>query len=263
MWRLYDQPRPVAWWFLRFVSKRYHDAYQMRHLADWERIGVRRAHFLPATKTLYVRNEKAACSSLARIMQNAGAELERQGQGGHVEGMGGCQLLLPALTNTEVYRFSFVRHPASRALSAFNNLFALGQNKARWLHVPYLGGTGLRIGEVSEKNFDRYIAYVREAMQESKMFCDNHLRLQSINLLAGHVSYNRIGKLENYDGDLAIIAEEAGIAGLIGPARASRVNRTGKGGYLSPTDAQLRALYAIYEEDYDRYGYTRDLPAGA
>ncbi len=232
----------------------------MRQLADWERIAVRRAHYLPSAKLLYVRNEKAACSTLGRIMQNAGDRLEKSGAAGQLEGMGASDAILPALTKPDVYRFSFVRHPATRALSAFNNLFAHARNKARWRHYPYIGRTGLRFGEVSERNFDRYIAYVREVMAETDMFCDNHMRLQSINLGMEHITYTRIGKLESFEDDLGTIAQEAGIGELIETRRTGRINRAAGGGYLSPTSAQLRELHAIYEEDYDRFGYTLDLP---
>lgn len=260
MWRLYDQPRPIAWWFLRFVSDRYRHAYNNRQLEDWQRIAVRRAHYLPAAGILYVRNEKAACSTLGRVMQNAGCRLEARGETGHLEGMRATEAILPALNDPGVYRFSFVRHPVTRALSAFNNLFAHQQNKARWRHYPYLGRTGLRFGEASEANFDRYIAYVREVMGESAMFCDNHIRTQSINLGVGHISYNRIGKIENYDADLQQILEEGGIADIAGPGKTGKLNRGQSGGFLSPTNAQLREIYAIYEEDYQRFAYPLEMP---
>lgn len=257
MLRLVDQPRPVAWRVLRFVSPRYQRAYEMRNLADWERIVGRRSLYLPARQFLFSRNAKAASSTVTRIVANAGRELAANGEAGLVTWLEAGAGIADALSGDTVYRCSFVRHPALRAVSAFNNMFVERNNGFEWRHIPYLRRYGLKFGEASAANFDRFIAYAADAIAESPDFCDAHLRLQSRNLGLPHARFARLGRVENYDTDLAAIVREGGIADLVGTVPKARRNATGPKGYRAPTQAQLDALYTLYEEDYDRLGYTR------
>lgn len=257
MLRLVDQPRPVAWRVLRFVSKRYQRAYEMRHLADWQRVVGRRALYLPARQFLFSRNAKAASSTVTRLVAQAGRTLAERGEQGLLGWLElGADIAAP-LQDATVYRCSFVRHPALRAVSAFNNMFVDRNNGFEWRHVPYMRHYGLVFGEATSANFDRFIAYARDAMAESPDFCDAHIRLQSRNLGLPHMAFNRLGRVETYADDLARIVAEAGLADLIDPVRPTRENRSGPKGYGAPTQAQLEALYALYEEDYDRLGYAR------
>ena len=88
--------------------------------------------------------------------------------------------VVDAGTDPTVYKFTVVRHPADRARSAFGNLFVGSSNGFGWRHLPYLRRTGLKLGDDSTANFDRF-DYVEDAQADSELFCDAHLRLQMHN----------------------------------------------------------------------------------
>jgi hypothetical protein len=259
MLRLADQPRPIAWKAMRHFSRKYRSMYEARHVPDWQRIVLRRALHHPGRKLLYTINAKAASSSL-RDMMSAMARAD------------GTRLisfprrswsdLAPALSDPAVYRFTVARHPVSRAVSSFVNLFVNRNNGFEWRHIPYMWRTGLKFGDSSSANFERFLDYVEEVMAESEMFCDVHLRLQTHNIGARHMSYDRIGHYETLVADIAQVMAEAGVTDFQ-PGMLGWVNRALSESGPKPTPAQIARIEAIYAEDYERMGYARDGGTGA
>jgi hypothetical protein len=256
MLRLVDQRRPVAWWTMRFVSPRYRTTYEARHLPDWQRIVLRRAVYVPALRLCYVINAKAASSSLRDMMFTLGGGSREAGPGqGLFFPTPRWREVIAALEDPSVFRFTVGRHPVSRAVSAFTNLFVDRKNGFNWRHGVYLRRSGLRYGEASEANFERFLDYVEEVQAESELFCDAHLRLQTHNTGARHVAYDRIGHYETLVEDVRAIMGEAGVTAYT-DAALGWVNKSGqKAGAVEPTPAQVRRIEAIYAEDYERFGY--------
>jgi hypothetical protein len=259
MLRLVDQPRPLVWRMLAPFSQRYRVAHEARELPDWQRIVLRRAVFVEKLNLLYVRNAKAASSSLRDMM----FELA----GGSREAGPGEALYFPtpewrkviaALADPGVFRFTVGRHPVDRALSAFSNLFVTAKNGFSWRHRIYAGRSGLRFGDGSSENFDRFLDYVEEVQAESALYCDAHLRLQTHNTGARHMEFARVGHYETLPGDVAAIMEAAGVASFR-PEMLGWFNRSRGEGALVPTAAQVRRIEGIYAEDYERFGYPKGL----
>lgn len=256
MLRLYDQRRPVAWWVMRPFSLRYAAQYQARALPDWSRLVMRRAVFVPELKLLYVTNQKAASSSLRDMMYTLGGGSREAGPGRGIKFPSRrWREVIAALDHPEVYRFTVGRHPADRAVSSFFNLFVDRRNGFEWRHIPYMRRTGLRFGDPSGANFDRFLDYVEEVQAESEMFCDEHLRLQTHNVGARHLQFDRIGHYETLAEDVRRIMAEAGISQyreeMLGWANKS----SAKGSGFVPNAAQIARIEKIYAEDYERLGY--------
>lgn len=255
MLRLVDQRRPFVWWAMRPFSQRYRAQYAARALPDWQRIVLRRAVFVPELKLLYVINAKAASSSLRDMMFVLGGGSREAGPGrGLVFPTARWPEIVAALEDPGIYRFTVGRHPVSRAVSAFTNLFVDRKNGFEWRHIPYMRKTGLVFGEASSANFDRFLDYVDEVMAESELFCDAHLRLQTNNTGARHIRYDRIGHYESLVEDVRRIMVDAGVSSFSDEAL-GWANRSGESGGPEPTPAQIRRIERIYAEDYERFGY--------
>lgn len=255
MLRLVDQPRPFTWWVMRRFSERYRIQYEARDLADWQRIVLRRTAFVPELKLLYVVNAKAASSSLRDMMFTLGGGSREAGPGrGIMFPSDRWREIVPAWTDPAVYRFTVGRDPATRAVSAFTNLFVNRNNGFEFRHIPYLRRTGLKFGDGSSENFDRFLDYVEEVQAESEVFCDPHLRLQTHNTGARHLEYRRIGHYETLADDVAKIMADAGVTSFT-PAALGWDNRALRETGLKLTARQMARIGTIYAEDYERFGY--------
>jgi hypothetical protein len=257
MLRLVDQPRPFAWWAMRLFSARYRVQYDARRLPDWQRIVLRRTVYVPELKLLYVINAKAASSSLRDMMFVLGGGSRQAGPGrGIYFPSPRWRETVAAWTDPAVYRFTVGRHPVSRARSAFVNLFVTRNNGFEWRHGPYLKRTGLKWGEDTPENFDRFLDYVEEVQAESELFCDAHLRLQSVNTGARHIGFNRIGHYESLSEDVRAIMADAGVTSFT-DAALGWANRARGEGKSPVTAAQTSRIETIYAEDYERFGYAK------
>lgn len=257
MLRLVDQPRPFVWWAMQPFSARYRTQYAARALPDWQRIVLRRTVYVPEHRLLYVINAKAASSSLRDMMFALGGGGRGRGPGrGLYFPTPRWREIVAAWADPAVYRFTIGRHPASRARSAFTNLFVNRNNGFEWRHGPYLKRSGLIWGEDSPANFDRFLDYVEEVTAESELFCDAHLRLQTHNTGARYLAYDRIGHYEALTEDVRDIMAAAGVAGygdeVLGWHNKARSER---GWGLTPRHTER--IEAIYAEDYERFGYAR------
>ena len=258
MLRLYDQPRPFVWWAMRPFSLRYANQYEARDLPDWKRLVMRRGVFVPALKLLYVINAKAASSTLRDMMFRLGGGSREAGPGQGLKfPTPRWRELVASIEDPGVYKFTVGRHPVDRAVSSFFNLFVDRRNGFEWRHIPYLGRTGLKFGDPSHENFDRFLDYVEEVQAESAMFCDEHLRLQTHNVSARHMTYNRVGHFETLSEDVQKVMADAKIGQyreeMLGWANKS----TAQGSGFQPTPAQVARIEAIYAEDYERFGYPK------
>lgn len=257
MLRLVDQPRPFTWWVMRPFSERYRVQYEARELPDWQRIVLRRTVYIPDLKLLYVINAKAASSSLRDMMFVLGGGSRQAGPGrGIYFPSPRWRETVAAWTDPSVYRFTVGRHPVSRAVSAFTNLFVNRNNGFEFRHIPYLRRTGLKFGDASPANFDRFLNYVEEVQAESEIYCDAHLRLQTHNTGLRYLNFDRIGRYEALAADIAAIMAEAGVASYT-PVALGWDNKALRDAGLSLTPTQIARIEAIYAEDYERFGYPK------
>lgn len=242
---------------MRPFSVRYRVLYEARRLTDWQRVVLRRTVYIPELKLLYVRTPKAASSSLRDMMFVLGGGSRHTGPGrGIFFPSPRWEEVVAAFIDPSVYRFTVSRHPAGRAVSAFTNLFVNRNNGFEFRHIPYVRRTGLRFGDASSANFDRFLDYVEEVQAESELFCDDHLRLQTHTAGARHLRYNRIGRYETLAADVSTIMAEAGVSSFR-PEALGWNNKALKESGLALTPAQIARIESIYAEDYDRFGYAK------
>lgn len=256
MLRLVDQPRPTVWAVGSLVSPYYRALWEMRSLPDWQRLALRRATFVPGRRFLYIHAPKAASSSIHALLRlYAAAEGEVLASGARHWRAGEELLSAP-----DVYRFSFVLHPVTRALAAFDDLFVRGRHAFSRRHWPHNLRAGLRYGDASSDNFSRYLDYVADAMAESAAYCDPHLRQQVRNLQPEHIDYARIGRVERLAEDAAAIFEAIGLGDVITTEvlaqEAGRASRTPA--FDAPTTEQIARIGELYRPDFEAFGYAPD-----
>ena len=83
---------------------------------------------------------------------------------------------------------------------------------------------------------------------------DPHWRPQHVNLMHPLIEYDRVGKLENFDSDLAKICKEAGIREV--PVEKRNVKRTADQNSVYDGRPDLeRRVREIFARDFELYGY--------
>lgn len=257
MLRLNDQRRPFVWWALSPFSVRYRSQHAARALPDWKRLVLRRSVYVPQYKLLYVINQKAASSSLTDLLLALGGGSADSGSGSALAfPTRQWQDLVAAADDPSVYKFTVARHPVDRAVSSFFNLFVDMDNGYSWRHVPYVQRTGLRFHDSTHSNFDRFLDYVEEVQRENELFCDGHMRIQTNNVAARDMHYDRIGHVERLREDVREIMQAAGVAAYRDDML-RWTNKSSVGGRFAPSSAQIERIETIYAEDYERLGFTR------
>lgn len=210
---------------------------------------------LPEHRTVYVKNPKAACSTILLWMS-------RIHSGDHAyspENIHVAHGLPPAhevgwpramrLLSGRGYRFSFVREPMKRLESSYRDKIVLATEEL-W-REPIRAVLGLAPGRTP--TFEEFLTAIEQQDPVSGM--DPHWRPQHVNLMHPDVSYDRIGKVESLAEDLAAVCRDTGLPEI---AVTSRNVRRPSGRQPSVYDdrpdlvERARALYAL---DYELYGY--------
>jgi hypothetical protein len=206
---------------------------------------------LPDHGVVYVRVPKAACSTLKlwahRI--HTGDHSFDPGDVHHgVEVPMAHRLgwdVVSAMLAGGAYRFTFVRDPSDRLVSAyFSKLVRSGWKTDR---VDVRSTLGLA-PEV-EVTFDHFLASL-EATEPSTW--NVHWRPQHLITMQGLVEYDAIGRVENFDADLARIREEAGLPDV--PVTSRNRHPLTEDPRSGRPDVQRR-IEALYPEDYEVFGY--------
>ena len=206
---------------------------------------------LPDHGVVYVRVPKAACSTL-----KLWAHRVHTGDHAFDPGVVHRESALPMahqvgwdvvseMLDGGAYRFTFVRNPSDRLVSAyFSKMVRPGHE--RWRSVVR---AALGLAEDADVTFDRFLA----ALEGTEAATWNvHWRPQHLITMQGLVEYDAIGRVERFDADLARIREEAGLPDVPVTTR----NR-----YPLPFDPRSgrpdiqRRIEALYPEDYEVFGY--------
>ncbi|TYL51610.1 sulfotransferase family protein [Nocardioides sp. BGMRC 2183] len=209
---------------------------------------------LPSHLLFYVKNPKAGCSTVL-------VWLDRLHSGEHD--------FAPANVHTEhrlprprdlgwpvvsemlggaAYRFSFVRDPLRRFESAYRDK-VVRQPKRR---VEIQRTLGLTEDVESEVSFEQFVTAVEQQDPVTEM--NPHWRPQHVNLMHPVLHYDRIGRLESFDTDLALIREEAGLPDVPYQVR----NISSRAGEASAYDGRpdlVRRVQTVYAKDFELYGY--------
>lgn len=237
-------------------------------------------HYSEKYKALYVEVPKCACSSIKRKIQNY--EHGVPGEGlldiGNVHAKRKNPYALPgyafrnvkglmdagfvgALTSSSVFRYSFVRNPYERLLSAYRNkLVKQGGDKIRAVNAMY-GDSGLSDEEKRklEVPFDAFIEFVLSHDDLSKM--NVHWRPQVSMLAYDFLNYNFIGRVEDMNRGWrhvfdSVYSDEFEYTDLTRENSSSAKLRTNQE-HLYTRDLAEK-VYRFYERDFETFNYTKE-----
>src|SRR5262245_50431199 len=223
--------------------------YQNLHL-------VKFVHALPEHGLVYIKNPKAGCSTvlvwLSRLYSGQDDFSPRNVHEEH---------LLPRppdvgwpcigrMLGGRAYRFTFVRDPLRRLESAYRDKIAKAAS-SQW-RDKIRRSLELPTGSDEPLTFDQFLSGLER--QDPLTAMDPHWRPQHLNLMYPLIEYARIGKLENFDADLAKIREEAGIREVPVEKRNVRRATDSDSVYDGRPDLERRAR-ELFATDVELYGY--------
>lgn len=207
-------------------------------------------NILPKYDTVFITNPKAGCSSIKLMLFKAHTgDYTLDPPNVHAE------RILPrpssvgwdrvaSMLSGGAYRFTFVRHPIKRAISAYNDKII----SQRFAHA---GKVQRALGRQENPNepvsLDDFVAAL-EAQPVEEM--DPHWRPQHINIMHSSIEYDFIGRLESFDRDIARVKADAGLPDVPLVHR----NKRAKAGSEAPRDI-VRRLEKVYKRDFEVFGY--------
>ncbi|RLA01297.1 MAG: hypothetical protein DRQ45_06180 [Gammaproteobacteria bacterium] len=228
-----------------------------------ERLGAQRfrnvMHVSRKFNYVYVANPKAACSTLKLILSRA----ENDDPAFIPESLH-HRKYLPLLTPNKLtrqeqaalfdgtyYRFSFVRHPFKRALSAYTDKI-LGNKRQKREILEAMGRADETLSY--PVSFDDFVTVIAE---QDPATLNPHWRPQHLNLVTDLISYDFIGRLENLDADMAKVRTQLKLPDYGIPHKNRKSHKTTDTPAIS--SATRRQLETLYAEDLGAFSYDSDI----
>ncbi|MGB0100584.1 MAG: sulfotransferase family protein [Nocardioides sp.] len=210
---------------------------------------------LPEHGVFYVKNPKAACSTLM-------VWLDRIHTGDHGRdparihsdhGLPSIQDLgwatVSDMLTGSAYRFSFVRDPLRRLESAYWDKIVHNEN---WGPTKVREKLQLNAEPDATLSFEEFLDAVER--QDPVREMDPHWRPQHLNLMHPVITYDRIGRLESFDADLELVRQEAGLPRVPLQVRNTSAHRYATSVYDGRPDLVSR-VEALFATDLELYGY--------
>lgn len=229
-------------------------------------------------KLLYVSTPKVACTSLkwwfasleghARQLREFDESAESDPDlvvhdsfhkiAPHVTGVP-VNELEEALTSNEYFRFAVVRNPYKRVFSAWQSKLVLREplQIGPYLDEPFFQHP-IESAEDVAVAFQGFLEHL--SANEAPSYWDNHWTPQAALLRPELISYTNVSQIEDTKYLSSAIASWLG-KGVPDPFLSRRTNES-----LIPyhpdflTAESLRLIRELYAEDFETFGYTRDLP---
>lgn len=213
-------------------------------------------HALPEHGLVYIKNPKAACSTvLVWLSRLHSGQDDFSPKNVHTEHLlpRPAELGWPCISQMlggNAYRFTFVRDPLSRLESAYSDKIVKAVS-SQW-RDKIRRSLGAPLGSEKPLSFEQFLAGLEQ--QDPVIEMDPHWRPQHVNLMHPLITYDRIGKVESFDEDLAKVREEAGIRQV--PVEKRNIRRTtdDESVYDGRPDLERRAR-EIFATDLELYGY--------
>lgn len=211
---------------------------------------------LPEHDLMYVKNPKAGSSTMMEWLTriHTGDPETKIGHPHRDSGLPrlaevGRPLAMRMLSGL-AYCFSFVRHPVARFDSAYYDKIVRpidGRFRAEVQRA-----LGLPVEPSHTPSFEQFIESAE--LQDPYADTNLHWRPQYLNLMHGAVTYSRIGRLESFDADIALIRDEAGLPSV----PIERRNHKAKVRTSSPYDGRpdlVSRVEQLFATDMELYGY--------
>jgi hypothetical protein len=215
-------------------------------------------HALPDHGIVYVKNPKAACSTVLLWLDHLHTgELDFDPANVHTEHRLPKVAELGRRTVEELlagagYRFTFVRHPLTRFASAYRDKLVNDAERRPMIQAAL----GLPEDPDVPVSLEQFVSGVEQ--QDPLVEMDPHWRPQHVNLMHPVVTYDHVGRVETFSEDLATITKAAGLPPVPFVHRnASATTRTSPFAGRPDLVQRVEAIYAL---DYELYGYERTAP---
>jgi hypothetical protein len=209
---------------------------------------------LPKFNVIYVKNPKAACSTILVWLdrmhtgdfEHEFTNVHKQHRLPEVKEVGWPRV--SRMLSGSAYRFSFVRNPVRRFESVYWDKIV---HSVRW-RPQVQAVLGLPEDPDSPLTFEQFLDAVEQQDPISGM--NPHWRPQHVNLMHPLLKFDRIGRLENFNTDLDRIREEAGLPDVPLQVRNVSKHKDGSSVYDGRPDL-VRRVEELYAKDFEIYGY--------
>jgi hypothetical protein len=215
---------------------------------------VRYLRPVPEHGIIYVKNPKAGCSTILVWLDRLHTgeydfefgDVHREHRLPKIGDVGRSTVV--RMLSGEAYRFTFVRDPLRRFESVYWDKMV---HKLKWRQeMP--AELGLNPGPDTIVSFEQFLSIVEQQDPVSEM--NAHWRPQHINLMHPLVTYDHIGRLEDFAADLEHIREAAGLPHVPFEVRNASRHTTADSVYDGRPDL-VRRVEQLYATDFELYGY--------
>ena len=209
---------------------------------------------LPKHNLIYVKNPKAACSTILLWLDRLHTgkydvdlgDIHKHHRLPRVGDVGRRNVV--QMLSGSAYRFSFVRHPLRRFESVYWDKLA----RANKFRPRAMASLGLSEDANLTVSFEQFLSAVE--LQDPLSGMDPHWRPQHVNLLHPLVSYDHIGRVENFDADLERIRKEVSLPRVPLEVRNASRHPTTASVFDGRPDL-VRRVEALYAKDFELYVY--------
>ena len=156
------------------------------------------------------------------------------------------------LESDSFFRFTIVRNPYTRLVSAWKNKVVPCEPGCERLYLEIKG----RLPDMHAKEliaFDEFVGYLQARGDLSE--ADPHWRCQVDHLFLEALSFSHVGKVEDMAATLARFQQHLGLAE---PFMMGRKNVSAPVGLATYNQDLADKVYSLYQEDFERLGYNRD-----
>lgn len=241
--------------------KRYREKADLQRLAPPLQTVLTHTLQTDNGKLLFVKNSKAGCTSVAQLLYHYSKGEYCEGPihiqaENFTQGKSHWRKNLLALNDKDVVKFTLVRHPQARAISAFKDFFLEKNNPSAPRHIEAARYFGFSEDAEPNKNFDAFLNYVEACFKQDIRATDRHFRLQKINIGFGYVNYDIIGRLENLETDLLRVFKLVGADTYFNDHTKLRgFNRSKTSKKFELTSTQKNRIETLYRPDYEAFNY--------
>jgi Sulfotransferase family len=155
------------------------------------------------------------------------------------------------LESPHFLRFTFVRNPYTRLLSAWKSKILLCEPAHQYVYYDIKGHLpGLPTKSLI--TFDEFVEYV--ASRCNLQTCDPHWRRQTDHIFFPALNFSHLGKIEQMSLHLRRFEQHLGLSHPILDATSNASGSTGPIGYNA---SLAHKVYSLYEKDFVTLGYER------
>lgn len=231
----------------------------LRELAEvWPARRIQRAVFISEKyRYVYVANPKVACTTIKLFLSRAELE-DPEFEHSHIHQRKNNPLLRPSdlsrfeilkVMTDEYLRFTFVRHPVHRTVSAYLNKMKSKGDHPRKREI-------LRIlGKETDEDWTQvsFEEFLTALSQQHPSEMDPHWQPQIVVTAFNQMKYDVVGKLEEFDLVMKELRASLRLPEYVIEKKNVRRSKIDAMSLVTPRARRL--IREIYEEDFETFGY--------